>query len=293
MSDWLVKFEAAGQPCAPKTVATMSLCPLRDGDHRRRLLTMANRWGREDTVEVSASEERWISHVNATTCAQIDQTRISRDLTLGAETHVLDPQTVYEARLLVVVGASGIGKSSVVHAGLFPRLRQTKAGRVWEIATLVPTDRPLHSLAAALVPILEPKITRVDRLAEINKLAGYLAEGTVALRDVAADVLRTQPGTDRLLLFVDQWEELYTLVADDSARRRFLAEILDASEKGPVTVVLTLRGDFFGQALSDRSFADRLQGAQVNLGPGPRRLASSRSLRPRQQPLPGPAATNF
>ena len=45
----------------------------------------------------------------------------------------------------------------------------------------------------------------------------------------------------------------------------FLAEILDASEKGLVTVVLTLRGDFFGQALSDRSFADRLQGAQVNL----------------------------
>jgi hypothetical protein len=100
MSDWPVKFEAAGQPCAPKTVATMSLCPLRDGDHRRRLLTMANRWGREDTVEVSASEERWISHVNATTCAQIDQTRISRDLTLGAEAHVLDPQTVYEVRLL-------------------------------------------------------------------------------------------------------------------------------------------------------------------------------------------------
>ena len=176
-------------------------------------------------------------------------------------------EAVERTSLVAVVGASGIGKSSVVHAGLLPRLRQTKAGRVWEIATLVPTDRPLHSLAAALVPILEPEITRVDRLAEINKLAGHLAEGAVALRDVAADVLRTQPGTDRLLLVVDQWEELYTLVADDGARRRFLAEILDASEKGPVTVVLTLRGDFFGQALSDRSFADRLQGAQVNLGP--------------------------
>ena len=174
---------------------------------------------------------------------------------------------VERTSLVAVVGASGIGKSSVVRAGLIPRLRQTKAGRVWEIVTLVPTDRPLHSLAAALVPSLEPELTHVDRLAEINKLAGHLAEGAVALRDVAADVLRTQPGTDRLLLFVDQWEELYTLVADDGARRRFLAELLDASEKGPVTVVLTLRGDFFGQALSDRSFADRLQDAQVNLGP--------------------------
>ena len=169
--------------------------------------------------------------------------------------------------LVAVVGASGSGKSSVVRAGLIPRLRQTKAERVWEIATLVPTDRPLHSLAAALVPILEPEMTRVDRLAEINKLAGHFAEGTIALRDVAADVLRAQPGTDQLLLFVDQWEELYTLAADDGARRQFLAEILDASAKGTVSVVFTLRGDFFGQAVSDRSFADRLQDAQINLGP--------------------------
>ena len=193
-------------------------------------------------------------------------------------------EAVERTSLVAVVGASGIGKSSVVRAGLIPRLRQTKAGRVWEIATLVPTDRPLHSLAAALVPILEPEMTRVDRLAEINKLAEHFAEGTVALRDVAADVLRTQPGTDRLLLFVDQWEELYTLTADDGARRRFLAEILDASAKGPVTVVLTLRGDFFGQALSDRSFADRLQDAQVNLGPMTRKNSSVRSPnRPRRQ----------
>src|SRR5215469_15105249 len=43
---------------------------------------------------------------------------------------------------VAVVGASGSGKSSFVRAGLIPRLGQTKAGRVWEIATLVPTDRP-------------------------------------------------------------------------------------------------------------------------------------------------------
>lgn len=177
-------------------------------------------------------------------------------------------EKVDRSSLVAVVGASGIGKSSVVRAGLIPRLRRkTAGGRVWEIATLVPSDRPLHSLAAAFVPMLEPQMTRVERLAETNKLAGHFADGSVALRDVVADVLKMQPGTDRLLLFVDQWEELYTLTADDGERRRFLAEILDASSRGPVTVVLTLRGDFFGQALSDRSFADRLQGAQVNLGP--------------------------
>ena len=103
-------------------------------------------------------------------------------------------EAVGRTSLVAVVGASGSGKSSVVRAGLIPRLRQLKAGRVWEIATLVPTDRPLHSLAAALVPILEPEMTRVDRLAEINKLAGHLADGAVALRDVAADVLKDAAG---------------------------------------------------------------------------------------------------
>ena len=77
-------------------------------DHRGRLLTTANRWGRADTVDLSASEERWISHLNATTCAQIDRTRIARDLTLGTDTHVLDPQTVYEARLLPLADARGL-----------------------------------------------------------------------------------------------------------------------------------------------------------------------------------------
>ena len=69
-------------------------------DHLGRLLTTVNHWGRADSVELSASEERWITHVNATTCAQVDSTRISRDVTLGTDAHVLDAGTVYEARLL-------------------------------------------------------------------------------------------------------------------------------------------------------------------------------------------------
>ena len=69
-------------------------------DHLGRLLTVANHWGRSDTVDLSATEEQWISHLNATTCSQIDRTQITRDLTLDADAHVLDPETVYEARLV-------------------------------------------------------------------------------------------------------------------------------------------------------------------------------------------------
>jgi formylglycine-generating enzyme required for sulfatase activity len=76
-----------------------------------------------------------------------------------------------------------------------------------------------------------------------------------------------QSGTNRLLLVIDQAEELYTVAKDDHKRRRFIDEMLDASERGSWTAILTLRGDFVGKALSYRPLSDRLQGAQVNLGP--------------------------
>lgn len=63
--------------------------------------------------------------------------------------------------LIAVVGASGSGKSSVARAGLLPRLRHHQEGQpVYEIATMVPGERPLLRLAAALVPLLEPGMVR-------------------------------------------------------------------------------------------------------------------------------------
>jgi hypothetical protein len=55
------------------------------------------------------------------------------------------------------------------------------------------------------LPLLEPDLTEVDRLAEVGKLARHLAEGEVRLLDVTFRILAKQPGTERLLLFVDQW----------------------------------------------------------------------------------------
>ena len=176
-------------------------------------------------------------------------------------------KAVAQHAMIAVVGASGCGKSSVVRAGLVPYLRKGGGEQVWDIATLVPGDRPLHALAAALVPILEPEMTEIDRLAEIGKLAGHFKEKTVALRDVVARILDKQPGTGHLLLVVDQMEELYTLVYDDQIRQRFVDELLEATKGGMLTTVLTLRGDFFGRVLSYRALADRLQNAVVNLGP--------------------------
>ena len=184
---------------------------------------------------------------------------------------------------VAVVGASGSGKSSVVRAGLLPRLRRGAGGVVWDAVSLVPTDRPLHSLAAALLPMLEPDLSEVDRLAEVSKLAGHFADGAVPLRDVAQRLLVRQPGTDRLLLFVDQWEELYTLCADEAIRGTFIDLLLQAAAAEKVRIVLTLRGDFMGHALAHRALADRLQDAVVTVGPMTRDELAETITRPAEK----------
>ena len=215
----------------------------------------------------------------------------------GREKAVAEIQRSVAAHGFVsVVGASGSGKSSVVRAGLVPQLRKDRE-TTWDIVTLVPGEHPLRALAGALMPLLEPEKSETDRLIEVGKLADALSAGTIRLEDVIRLVLRKQPGTDRLLLVADQWEEVYTLANDDNLARgqvqphpgraeadpkpsgealvrnekadriRFIDELLDASKKSPLTVVATLRGDFVGKALAYRPLSDRLQGAQVNLGP--------------------------
>lgn len=86
--------------------------------------------------------------------------------------------TASRESLVAVVGASGSGKSSVVRAGLLPRLRRGEGGVAWEMVTLLPGDRPPHALAAALVPLSEPGMSKADRGVEVTKVARHLLDGT-------------------------------------------------------------------------------------------------------------------
>ena len=76
-------------------------------------------------------------------------------------------------------------------------------------------------------------------------------------------------GTELLLLFVDQWEELYTSCKQSRRRERFVQELLDATADpgSRLSVVFTLRGDFAHEILEDRPLLDRLHGAELKLGP--------------------------
>jgi tetratricopeptide (TPR) repeat protein len=171
-------------------------------------------------------------------------------------------------RLLVVVGPSGSGKSSVVQAGLLPLLRRERPpSATWDAVTFTPGKRPFHNLAATLVALWETAPGEVEYLREAEALGTNLAAGRIDLKAAVELTLKKSPGTERLLVIVDQAEELFTLVGE-ADRRSFVKSLLEVSTLAPATVVLTLRADFYGQAIGlSRELSDLIQVGIVNLGP--------------------------
>ena len=163
-----------------------------------------------------------------------------------------------QERLLVVVGPSGIGKSSVVKAGLLPALADgaIAGSETWLVTEMVPGRAPFERLAAAL--------GRVATVAPPD-VAGELAASVRSLDDVARQVL---PDGTELVVVVDQFEELFTQTVDDGERRAFLRMLVDiaTARRGVVRLVATLRADYFDRPLGYPGFGDAIKGRTVALG---------------------------
>jgi energy-coupling factor transporter ATP-binding protein EcfA2 len=129
---------------------------------------------------------------------------------------------VREHSFVMVVGRSGSGKSSLVNAGLMPALRRDRS-QVWDILSLRPGPEPLRALAAVFNPKQENEglvayECRIDGEAE-----GFRTGGPDLLSHVINGALNTAEGKpDRLLLYVDQWEELYAQSPLASQQRKAL-----------------------------------------------------------------------
>ena len=152
---------------------------------------------------------------------------------------------------LAVMGPSGSGKSSVVRAGLLPELKggALPGSEGWLYAIFKPGGRPLDALAVALA-----QLKGGDSAEAVLSMRRLLAEDERGLL-LAADLLLGQAGNRRLVLVVDQAEELVTLApADKDARatheagqsipfvRQLLAAV--AAVQTPVCLIITLRADF-------------------------------------------------
>ena len=176
-------------------------------------------------------------------------------------------EAILERNLVAVVGTSGSGKSSIVQAGVLPLLRRRHPPEItWDTVSFVPGAHPFHHLAASLILLLEPDMRETDRLAEAQKLGDLLARKDVTIESTVERVLGKSEGTDRLLLVADQFEELFTQTSE-SERQTFLDALLQALDRSPLTVVLTVRGSFYDSLISaSRDLSDRLEQALVNLG---------------------------
>ena len=151
--------------------------------------------------------------------------------------------------LLAVVGPSGVGKSSFVSAGLVPAMRAT--GKAWHVRHLRPGRAPLQGLAGMLLEEEIPPAEADAIIAELGEAPGQLGE---ALRRNA--VRRGH----RVLIVVDQLEELFTLSDDARTREVFLAALLAAADdrSAPVRVVLSMRADFLDRLAGARHFLAEL-----------------------------------
>ena len=168
------------------------------------------------------------------------------------------------AQLLVIQGSSGSGKSSLLRAGVLPRLQ--RAGRLWLVLPVLrPQARPLESLAQTLALALQrPEAWRELHQQLLTTTAAPALAGLVA--GLAADLrLAAAAPEAQLLLPIDQAEELFT-VAEAAERDRFVAVLAAALQPPlPVQAVMTIRADAMGSLQSLPELVNNLD--PLPLGP--------------------------
>jgi WD40 repeat protein/serine/threonine protein kinase len=159
-------------------------------------------------------------------------------------------ESVDLVRFLAVVGPSGSGKSSVVRAGLIPALRKggLPGSEHWFISEMLPGGNPFAEVAAALLRVA------VNPPADLP--ARLRADERGLIRSVAA-ILPNDPAVE-LTLVIDQFEEVFTLVDDETTRAAFLASLTTAvlDPESRLRVIITLRADFVDQPLRYVDFGE-------------------------------------
>ncbi len=156
-------------------------------------------------------------------------------------------------RFIAAVGASGSGKSSLVRAGVIPRLEE-KGG--WRWTRLTPgeiNDDPFLALATALKPLLQDYAVRQihTRLTETGDIGGLVRAA-----------LAEQPGA-KLLVFIDQFEELFIL-SSEAHRLPFTILLGRMAATAGLRILITLRADFYQRCLDYPHLTALLRRAQAS-----------------------------
>ncbi len=156
-------------------------------------------------------------------------------------------------RFVAVVGPSGSGKSSLVKAGLLPALRRggLPGSDNWYIVDFTPGSHPWAEVEAALLRV------------GVNPPEDFQALLQADNRGLLRAVRHCLPddGATELLLLIDQFEELFTLVEEETVRAQFLESLVTAvlDPGSRLRLVITLRADFTDRPLQYVDFGELLR----------------------------------
>ena len=151
-----------------------------------------------------------------------------------------------------VIAASGAGKSSLVHAGLIPALEKRES-EVWDVFAFKPGQEPLYGLARSMSGVLAQGDNLDAQLNEIRGSVENLQARHGRLSEYVEEIIRRRAGTTsgkrhQVLIFIDQWEELYTR-ENDKDRDILVRELTEVAERRLAKVLLTMRIDFMEEML--------------------------------------------
>jgi WD40 repeat protein len=174
--------------------------------------------------------------------------------------------------MLFVIGQSGAGKSSLLRAGVIPSLAETN-GNIWHWRLLTPQATPLGQLARQLAS---------GESAE--ELESRLRVNPESARNAAELLTKPLGSTHRLLVVVDQFEELFTEHVTQPDRLAFIEALSALAAQGsPATVVLGMRSDFYDHAVRYAVLAEALQDRTVVVGPMSEEEVRAAIVRPAQR----------
>ncbi len=162
-------------------------------------------------------------------------------------------QQLHTNRFLAVVGSSGSGKSSLIRAGLIPKLQAgflVEERDVWHIARMKPGEGPINNLAASL-------LSSMNKKGDINQVTDFAnairEQGVQAIIDRFVSFFQKEDSN--ILLLVDQFEEIFRFglqsgkeeMIDEAADFVSIMLSLSNQREIPMYVTMTMRSDFLGE----------------------------------------------
>lgn len=154
---------------------------------------------------------------------------------------------------LAVIGASGSGKSSLVRAGLLPLLKwgaitNSDKWKMIDFSVRRDTRSPIRGLAGALYDFLGN--CSKNSYPTASDLEEHLrSDQLTALTTIRQPLLEDAPSSERLVILIDQFEELFTLVTDPGELAAFVEVLGGAAKSDWISILITLRVDYYGRAL--------------------------------------------